>query len=148
MSDEPPRLHTGDPASTLGEGLSLVELVAVFEALGRSELATVFEALGACEASVVDRASDWLRARSREWLLRWEAQRAARAVAATTDPLARMFLRREAVAAAHEHADAERALALLEAALAADLGAARAATLRRALTRVQDLARGEPRGEG
>jgi hypothetical protein len=51
-----------------------------------------------------------------------------------------MLLRREAVAAAREHAGAERALDAATAALAAHLGPARAATLQRALARLQDLA--------
>src|ERR687886_1165886 len=122
-----------DTAPVLGEGLGLVELAAVLEALGTSELAAVFEALGACDATAVDRASAWLRARSREWVLRWEAQRARLAEAAADDPFARMLLRREAVAAAREHAEAEQALLQVEAALAAELGPQRAAMLRRAL---------------
>jgi hypothetical protein len=122
------------------EGLGLTELASVLEALGTSELAAVFEALAACDAPAVDRASAWLRARSREWALRGEAGRARRAVAGTADPFARMLLRREAVAAAHEHAAAECDLGAAEAALAAHLGRPRAATLQRALARVQDLA--------
>src|SRR5207249_4971867 len=105
-----------------------------------SELAAVFEALNACDAPAVDRASAWLRARSREWVLRGEARRARQAATSTTDPFARMLLRREAVAAAREHAQAERTLAAAEAALAAHLGPAAAATLQRALARLQDLA--------
>jgi hypothetical protein len=124
----------------VGEGLGLTELASVLEALGTSELAGVFEALDACEAAAVDRASAWLRARSREWLLRGEARRARLAVAGTADPFACMLLRREAVAAAKEHAAAERALTAAEATLAAHLGPARAATLQRTLARLQDLA--------
>ncbi len=138
-----PRGSHGEAPPALGEGLGLTELAAVLEALGTSELAAIFEALGACDAVAVDRASAWLRARSREWLLRWEAQRAQRAAAAAVDPFARMLLRREAVAATQEHADAEQTLLLVEAALATELGPARAAMLCRALGRVQDLARGD-----
>jgi hypothetical protein len=136
----PAAAQTEAPPGTVGEGLGLTELASVLEALGTSELAGVFEALDACDAPAVDRASAWLRARSREWLLRGEARRARQAVAGTADPFACMLLRREAVAAAHEHAAAERTLAAAEAALAAHLGAARAATLQRALGRLQDLA--------
>jgi hypothetical protein len=132
--------RTEPPPGPIGEGLGLTELASVLEALGTSELAAMFEALDACEAPAVDRASAWLRARSREWLLRGEARRARLAVARTSDPFACMLLRREAVAAAKEHAAAERALSAAEAALAAHLGVARAATLQRALGRLQDLA--------
>ncbi|HEY7061160.1 MAG TPA: hypothetical protein VII06_06760 [Chloroflexota bacterium] len=128
------------PPDLVGEGLGLAELASVLEALGSSELAAIFEALDACDAGAVDRASAWLRARSREWLLRGEARRARHAAANTADPFARMLLRREAVAAEREHAQADRTLAAAEAALAAHLGAARAATLQRALARLQDLA--------
>lgn len=137
--------RTEAPPGALGEGLGLTELASVLEALGTSELAGVFEALEACEAPAVDRASAWLRARSREWMLRAEARRARLAVAGTADPFACMLLRREAVAAANEHAAAERALAAAEAALAAHLGRARAATLQRSLARLQDLASAPPR---
>jgi hypothetical protein len=143
---EPAPEPTDTPAGSVAEGLGLTELASVLEALGTSELARVFEALDACEAPAVDRASAWLRARSREWMLRGEARRARLAVAATTDPFGRMLLRREAVAAAKEHAAAERALAAAEAALVAHLGAARAATLQRALGRLQDLASAPPPG--
>jgi len=136
----------GQTAPALGEGLSLAELATVLEALGSSELAPIFEAVGACQATAVDHASAWLRARSREWLLRWEARRARLAVAAADDPFARMLLRREAVAAEREHAEAEQALLQAETALAADLDPARAAILCRALARVQDLARGSSQG--
>ena len=128
------------PASPVHEGLGLTELASVLEALGTSELAMVFEALDACEAPAVDRASAWLRARGREWLLRGEARRTRLAAAATADPFACMLLRREAVAAAHEHAAAERALDAATAALVAQLGPSRAAALQRALARLQDLA--------
>ena len=143
-ASESAREPTEAAPGVVGEGLGLTELASVLEALGTSELAAVFEALGACEAPAVDRASAWLRARSREWMLRGEARRARLAVAATADRFACMLLRREAVAAAKEHAAAERALAAAEAALVAHLGAARAATLQRALARLQDLASAPP----
>ena len=143
---EPARARRKAAPGAVGEGLGLTELASVLEALGTSELATLFEALDACEAPAVDRASAWLRARSREWMLRGEARRARLAVAATADPFACMLLRREAVAAAKEHAAAERALAAAEAALAAHFGAARAAMLERALARLQDLASAPPPG--
>ncbi|HLH22860.1 MAG TPA: hypothetical protein VK066_10070 [Chloroflexota bacterium] len=132
------------PPAAVGEGLGLTELVSVLEALGTSELAGVFEALGACEAVAVDRASAWLRARSREWLLRGEARRARLAAGSTDDPFGRMLLRREAEAAAQEHAAAERAFVAAEAALVAHLGPARAAVLQRALARLQDLTGASP----
>jgi hypothetical protein len=141
---EPGAPPTDATPAVVAEGLGLAELTSVLEALGTSELAAVFEALDACEAPAVDCASAWLRARSREWMLRAEARRAQLAVAGTADPFACMLLRREAVAAAKEHADAERALAAAEAALAGHLGRARAAMLRRALARLQDLASAPP----
>lgn len=146
-ADPSPGAERAEPLpEAVREGLGLTELASILEALGTSELAGVFEALDACEAPAVDGASAWLRARSREWMLRCEARRARLAVAATTDPFARMLLRREAVAAAKEHAAAERALDAADAALAGLLGPARAATLRRALARLQDLA-SAPAGE-
>ena len=123
------------------EGLGLAELAVVLDALGTSPLAAIFEALGACDARVIDVASAWLRARSREWGMRWEARRAQLAAAATDDLYARMLLRREALSASREHAEAERTLARLEDELTVALGAARAATLCRALAYAQDLAR-------
>ena len=144
--DEPASEQTAAAPGIVGEGLGLTELASVLEALGTSELAAVFESLDACEAPAVDRASAWLRARSREWMVRGEARRARLAVAKTADPFGCMLLRREAVAAAQEHAAAERALAAAEAALVAHLGAARAATLQRALARLQDLASAPPPG--
>jgi len=129
------------PTPLLAEGLGLAELAVVLDALGASPLAAIFEALGACDPLVIDTASAWLRARSREWDMRWEARRARLAAAATEDLYARMLLRREALAASREHAEAERTLARLEDELAVALGAARAATLCRALAHAQDLAR-------
>jgi hypothetical protein len=128
-----------EPPAAVQEGLGLVELAAILEALGSSELAAVFEALDACDAEAVDAASAWLRARSRAWMLCREAWRARAAVAATADPFARMLLRREAVAAAREHAEADQTLLAAEARLADHLGPARAATLQRALARLQDV---------
>jgi hypothetical protein len=146
MTDEP-RASEPDPrdAPPLAEGLTLAALTAVLDALGASALAAIFETLGACDPPVVDAASAWLRARSREWGLRWEARRARLAAATTDDYYARMLLRREALAATREHAEAERTLARLEDQLNRALGAARAATLCRALARAQDLARSEAR---
>ena len=134
----------GEVGPPLVEGLGLGELAEIFDALGRSELAPVFESLNACDAVTIDQASAWLRARRREWLLRWDARQAEVAAAGTTDPFARMLLRREAVAAASEHAEAERALTAVEVRLAEHLGAAHAATLQRALARLQDLAASDP----
>ena len=128
-----------EPPTPVQEGLGLAELAAVLEALGSSELAAVFEALDACDGEAVDAASGWLRARARAWMLCREAWRARAAAGATTDPFARMLLRREAVAAGREHAEAERALLAAETRLAAHLGPARAATLQRALGRLQDV---------
>ncbi len=122
------------------EGLDLAGLNVVLEALGRSELAAVFEALAACDAEAVDASSAWLRARSRAWLLCREAWRARAATSGTPDPFASMLLRREAVAAQEEQAEAEATLAAAEARLAARLGAGRAAVLQRALARMQDAA--------
>jgi hypothetical protein len=121
--------------------LRLNDLAPILEALGRSELGAVFEALDAYDATTIDALSHWLRARSREWLLRWEARRADAALAATADHFAQMLLRREAVAARAEHGAAERTLALAEQRLTTHLGAGRAAILRRAVARTQDLAR-------
>jgi hypothetical protein len=153
VRERPPETPAGDarsgapreaPPTRVQEGLGLAELAAVLEALGTSELAAVFEALDACDGEAVDAASGWLRARARAWMLCREAWRARAAAGATADPFARMLLRREAVAAGREQAEAERALLAAETRLADHLGPTRAATLQRALGRLQDLTDAPP----